>query len=153
MPHHALDITLIRPLTPAELKTAARASRLALAANADHTRLLTLVPAKNPRRALRKLRNAATGRLPIDALCTLFPDSRNDHLLSIELKHAAYDSVLQAAARCGQRPEEYLRDAVLEALDRAHAAAQAQLDAALDRFLAAGSTPAQLLAAVAKKIA
>jgi hypothetical protein len=101
---------------------------------------------------LRKLRDAATGLLPIDALCTVFPDGRGDHLLNIELEHAAYDSVLRAAGRCGQRPEEYLRDAVLEAIDRAQAAAQAQLDAALDRFLAAGSTPAQLLAAVAKKI-
>lgn len=46
MPHHALEITLTSPLSPAALHRAARV--LPLAANHDSTRLMALVSAKPP---------------------------------------------------------------------------------------------------------
>ncbi|MGW2259096.1 hypothetical protein ACWCXE_14895 [Streptomyces sp. NPDC001780] len=46
MPHHALEITLTRPLTPTALQRAARL--LPLAANHEATRLIALMPAKPP---------------------------------------------------------------------------------------------------------
>ncbi|WP_432076566.1 hypothetical protein [Streptomyces wuyuanensis] len=47
MPHHALEITLTRPATTTELDQACRLTRLAT--NHDHTRLLTLTRAPQPR--------------------------------------------------------------------------------------------------------
>lgn len=148
MPHYAIDITLTRPATPAEIKTAARASGYPLAGDATRTRLLALVPAKAPRRALRKLRGALDGLLPID---TLYADAQGQHLLNVELNPKAHKALRRAAARCGQCPEDYLRDAVLDAVARDRAAARARLDTALDRFLTS-STPAQLLGAVAQRL-
>lgn len=151
MPHHAIDIALTRPATVAEIKTAARTSRYPLAVDTARTRLLVLVPAKAPRRALRKLRGTLDGLLPIDTLSTLYPDAQGQHLLNVELNPQTHKTLQRAAARCGQRPEDYLKDAVLDAVTRDRAAARARLDTALDRFLAS-STPAQLLGAVAQRL-
>lgn len=151
MRHHAIAITLTRPATLAEIKTAAQVSRFPLAGDAARTRLVALVPAKAPRRALRKLRGAVDGLLPIDTLSTLFPNATGEHLLNVELNPETHRALRRAAALHGERPEDYLKNRVLEATARDRAAVRSRLDTALDRFLAS-STPAQLLGAVAQRL-
>ncbi|MGY3206296.1 hypothetical protein [Streptomyces sp. TE5632] len=145
MPHHALEITLTRPLSPAELDAACR--RTPLAANYDTTRLMALVPAKTPDRAAHRLRRRLENRLPIDVITTHYPDANGKILLNLALPPAAH-AALTAAARCaGQSRERFVELAVHRALAE-HADQEAgHLDRAVRRLLA-HTTPAHLLSAV-----
>ncbi len=96
MPHHALEILLTRTLGPAELRDAARV--LPLAANHNATRLMTLVHAKTPHQAARRLRHRLGARLPIDVITTHYPDTDHKVLLNVALPAAAH-AALKAAAR------------------------------------------------------
>src|SRR5690349_9399794 len=144
MPHHALDITLTRALTPAELHRAARATPLA--ANHDTTRLLALVRAKTPYKALNRLRHQMGGRLPIDVITTHYPDPYGQILLNVTFSPAAYAALEAAAAHVRRPPHLFVQETVHRALAR-HASEEAdRLDRALQHLLA-GTTPPQLLAA------
>ncbi|MFH8394295.1 hypothetical protein [Streptomyces sp. NPDC018036] len=147
MPHHALDITLTRALTPAELHQAART--MPLAANHDATRLLALVRAKTPDKALNRLRHQTGGRLPIDVITTHYPDPHGQILLNVTFSPAAY-TALEAAAEGARRPPHlFVQEAVHRALAR-HASEEAdRLDRALQHLLT-GTTPPHLLAAVGR---
>ncbi|KAB1987456.1 hypothetical protein [Streptomyces triticiradicis] len=146
MPHHALDITLTRALTPAEFHRAART--MPLAANHDTTRLLALVHAKTPNKALNRLRRQMGGRLPIDVITTHYPDPYGQILLNVTFSPAA----LEAAAEQARRPPHlFVQEAVHQALTR-HAVEEAdRLDRALQHLLA-GTTPSQLLAALGRAL-
>ncbi|MEU0818690.1 hypothetical protein [Streptomyces mirabilis] len=67
-PHHAIEIALTRPATAAELQRARRT--VALAANAERTRLMAVQQARSPGRALHRLRHHLDALLPIDVLTT-----------------------------------------------------------------------------------
>lgn len=145
MPHHALDITLTRPLTPAELDQAART--MPLAANHDATHLMTVVPAKTPGKALNRLRHRMGGRLPIDVITTHYPDSSGQILLNVAFPPAVHATIRQAAHETGQSPELFVKLALHRALAQ-HASDEAdRLDRAVQQLLA-GTTAAHLLAAV-----
>lgn len=51
---------------------------------AHRTQLLTLAPAKNPRRALHTARKRIGGMLPVETLCTTFADATGSGLLNVE---------------------------------------------------------------------
>lgn len=144
MPHHALDVTLTRALTPAELHRAARA--MPLATNHDTIRLLALVRARTPAKALNRLRHQMGGRFPIDVITTHYPDPHGQILLNVTFSPAAYAALEPAAERMRRPPHLFVQEAVHRALAR-HAVEEAErLDRALQHLLAE-TTPPHLLAA------
>ncbi|MEU1697420.1 hypothetical protein [Streptomyces hirsutus] len=146
MPHHALEITLTRALTRAELDQAART--WPLAANHDATRLMAVVRAKSPGRACSRLRRQVDGRLPVDAIATHYPDPSGQVLLNVVLPPAALTT---AAERTGQPLRLFVQGSVHRALAR-HAAEEAnRLDLAVQHLLA-DTTPTQLLAALGRTL-
>ncbi|MEU5633630.1 hypothetical protein ACH47C_31325 [Streptomyces rishiriensis] len=145
MAHHALEITLTRPLAAAELHHAART--MPLAPNHDSTRLMTLVRAKTPRKALTRLRRRIGTRLPIDVITTHYPDRSGKILLNVALPPAAHTALRAAADQAAQTPQRFLELAVHRALAQ-HADAEAdRLERALQHLLT-HTTPAHLIAAV-----
>lgn len=112
--HHAIEITLTRPATPYELRSARRA--VPLGANTDRTRLLALQRAKTPGRALRALRHRLDALLPIDVLTTHYPDRQGCVLLNVAVSRAARAAIRQAAAARGQRPRDFLSQTVTAAV-------------------------------------
>ncbi|MFI8242598.1 hypothetical protein ACIF83_36030 [Streptomyces sp. NPDC085866] len=145
MPHHALEITLTRPLNQAELDTACRS--MPLAANHDTTRLMALVKAETPDQAARRLRRRLNDRLPIDVITTHYPDAEHKVLLNVALPPATHAVLTAEAGRDGLTPERFLELAVHRALAD-HAMQE------IDRLhqevlqLLAHSAPARLLAVV-----
>ncbi|MFG2651209.1 hypothetical protein [Streptomyces sp. NPDC048436] len=147
--HHALEITLTRPLTPAEHHQAARTTPLA--ANHDATHLMTLVPAKSPHRALRRLRRRLDPLLPIDVISTHYPDAENHILLNITLPPAALDTIRRAATAHGQSPPVFVEQTLSQAMARQTRHEADYLDLALHALLARTSAP-QLLAALGRAL-
>lgn len=149
MPHHALEITLTRPLTSPELHHAART--MPLAANHDATRLMTVLPAKTPARAAHRLRRRLDTWLPVDVITTHYPDAHGEILLNIDFPPAAHTALHAAADHAGQTPRHFLQQAVQRALDQ-HARDEAdRLDHALHHLLATTTSP-HLLAALARAL-
>ncbi|WP_319054117.1 hypothetical protein [Streptomyces europaeiscabiei] len=145
MPHHALDITLTRPLTPAELHQATRTTPLA--ANHDTTHLMALVSAKTPGKALNRLRHQTGALLPIDVITTHYPDADGKILLNLAYPPATHADLQAAADSAGQPLRLFLQMALHRALAQ-HADEEAErLDRALQQLLA-HTTPAHLVAAV-----
>ncbi|MFE7276505.1 hypothetical protein [Streptomyces sp. NPDC057623] len=145
MPHHALEITLTRPLTSAELRHAAQA--WPLAANHNATRLMALAHAKTDERAAHRLRQRLTTRLPIDVITTHYPDAHGRVLLNVAFPLAAHTALQRNARRAGLTSERFVREALHRALAE-HADREAdRLDYAV-RQLLASTTPAHLLSAV-----
>ncbi|MEU1041407.1 hypothetical protein [Streptomyces sp. NPDC005907] len=145
MAHHDLEITLTRPLTTAELQHAARTMRLA--PDRDATRLMTVVRAKTPRKAITRLRRQIGTRLPVDVITTHYPDRSGKILLNVAFASAAHTALRAAADRAAQTPQRFLELAVHQDLAQ-HAAAEAdRLERALQHLLA-HTTPAHLIAAV-----
>ncbi|MFF3932936.1 hypothetical protein [Streptomyces hirsutus] len=149
MPHHALEITLTRALTRAELDQAART--LPLAANHDATRLMAVVRAKTPGKACSRLRRQVDGRLPIDAITTHYPDPSGQVLLNVVLPPAAHAALTAAAERAGQPLRLFVQGSVHWALAR-HAGEEADRLDMVVRHLLAGTTPSQLLAALGRTL-
>ena len=149
MPHHALDITLTRPLTPAELHRATRT--MPLAANHDATHLMAVVGARTPGKALKRLRRQMGGRLPIDVITTHYPDSSGRILLNVAFAPAAHAALRAVADRAGQPPGRFVQLALHRALAR-HASDEAdRLDHAVQHLLA-GSTASHLLTALGRAL-
>ncbi|MFI8094028.1 hypothetical protein ACIF9R_37990 [Streptomyces sp. NPDC086080] len=145
MPHHALEITLTRPLPSAALHRAA--GLLPLAANHDATRLMALVVAKTPQRAARRLRHRLGTHLPIDVITTHYPDADHSVLLNAAFPPAVHAALTTNARGAQQSTERFLELAVRRSLAE-HADREAdRLDRAV-RHLLAHTTPAYLLAAV-----
>ncbi|MFD6327022.1 hypothetical protein ACFWOL_30205 [Streptomyces sp. NPDC058442] len=145
MPHHALEITLTRPLHPAELDAACR--RTPLAADCDTTRLMALVPAKTPDRAAHRLRRRLTDRLPLDVITTHYPDASGQVLLNLALPPAAHTALQATALQTGQKPERLLERAVHRALAGHTEHEVKRLEHEVRRLLA-HTVPAHLLAAM-----
>ncbi|MEU6182937.1 MULTISPECIES: hypothetical protein [Streptomyces] len=145
MPHHALEITLTRPLTAAELRRAAQA--WPLAANYDATHLMALAGGKNPERAAHRLRRRLTNRLPIDVITTHYPDADGHVLLNIAFPPATYTALKRDARRAGVIPQRFLHEALHRALAEHADRETDRLDRAV-RQLLTGTTPAHLLSAV-----
>ncbi|MET7540062.1 hypothetical protein [Streptomyces sp. NPDC005507] len=147
--HHAIEITLTRPATHAELAQAART--LSLTANHDATRFMAVVHAKTPGRALNRVRRQLGEALPVDVITTHYPDSSGHVLLNITLPPDADTAIRRAADRSGQTPRLFAQRALHRALAQ-HAKREADLlDGAAQQLLAT-TTAAQLVAAVARAL-
>ncbi|MEW2810973.1 hypothetical protein AB0929_28380 [Streptomyces massasporeus] len=145
MPHHALEITLTRPLSAAELRHAAQA--WPLAANHNATRLMALAGAKTPERAAHRLRRRLTARLPIDVITTHYPDAHGQVLLNLAFPPAVHTALTRDARHAGLTPERYVREALQRTLATHADRETGRLDHAVHHLLA-HTTPAQLLSAV-----
>ncbi|WP_198655607.1 hypothetical protein [Streptomyces geranii] len=133
-PHHAIEIALTRPATTAELHRARRT--VALAANAERTRLMAVQQASSPGRALHRLRHQLNALLPIDVLTTHYPDHRGQVRLNVAFSHSARTAIHQAAAARGQRPQDFLSQSVTAAVTRHKRERAQRLTAQLERLLA-----------------
>ncbi|ATW46702.1 hypothetical protein [Streptomyces peucetius] len=147
MPLHAIEITLTRPATPAELHRANRI--MALAPDADRTRLMTLASAKASHKALQRTRERLEGLLPLDILTTHYPDPAGGIILNIALPAETHAQLEEAAHRTGQSLETHLAQVVLQSVALAEQDQARRLDAALEQVLT-WSTPYQLLVAAAR---
>ncbi|MFD5123556.1 hypothetical protein [Streptomyces sp. NPDC058385] len=147
--HHAVEITLTRPATHAELAHAART--LPLAANHDATRLMAVVHAKTPGRALHRVRRRLRETLPADVITTHYPDSSGHVLLNITLSPAADAAIRRAATSAGQTPRLFVELALHRALAQRAKEEDELLDGAMQRLLAT-TTPTQLMAATARAL-
>ncbi|MFG2351514.1 hypothetical protein [Streptomyces phaeochromogenes] len=149
MPHHALDITLTRPLTPAELRQVTRT--MPLAANHDATHLLALVRAKTPDRALSRLRRQVGGRLPIDVITTHYPDPDGQILLNVAFPPSTHAALQAAADEAGQPLPVFLYLAIHRAFARHSREEANRLDQAVQHLLAHTTAP-HLLAAIGRAL-
>ncbi|MGW0826059.1 hypothetical protein [Streptomyces sp. NPDC002845] len=149
MAHHALEITLTRPLAPAELHQATRS--MPLAANHDATRLLAVTRAKSPVKAVKRLRHQLGGRLPIDVITTHYPDAGGQLLLNVAFPSATYTSIRHAADHAGKSPELFVRQTIHRALAQYASDEADRLDQAVQQLLA-HTTAAPLLAAVGRAL-
>ncbi|MEU9575587.1 hypothetical protein AB0D62_38340 [Streptomyces massasporeus] len=145
-PHHAVEITLTRPVTPGELRR--ESGGVLLAANADRTRLMALHSARHPGGALHALRRRLGARLPIDVLSTNYPDRHGQVVLNIALSHAADQALRQDAATVGQRPQEVLRQRVSAGVARDRQERARRLEERLESLLVR-HTPEEVLACAA----
>ncbi|WP_413755051.1 hypothetical protein [Streptomyces sp. MMBL 11-3] len=149
MPLHALDITLTRPLTPAETRQTSRT--MPFAANHDATRLLTLVHAKTADKALTRLRNQIDGRLPVDVITTHYPDADGQVLLNIAFPPATRTAFKDAAREAGQPSRVFLQQLIHRALTRHSRQEADRLDQEVQHLLAR-TTAAHLLAALGRAL-
>lgn len=149
MTHHALEITLTRAPTEAERHQAT--CTMPLAANHDATRLMALVQAKTPHRALHRLRRQLDPLLPIDVISTHYPDAENHILLNVAFEPASHDIVRRAARAQGQSPPAFVEQTLHHALARRARNEADYLDLTLHALLARTSTP-QLLAALGRAL-
>ncbi|MER6032088.1 hypothetical protein [Streptomyces sp. NPDC001851] len=145
MPHHALEITLTRALSQAEIDTARR--RMPVADNHDATRLMALVKADAPEQAARRLRRRLSDQLPIDVITTHYSDARHKVILNVALPPAA-QAILTTAARSESiTPERFMEHAVRLALAD-HAEQEVDHLGRSVQQLLAHTSPAHLLIAV-----
>ncbi|MFI6281804.1 hypothetical protein [Streptomyces sp. NPDC050988] len=149
MPHHALEITLTRPLAPAELRHAARV--MPPAANHDTTRLMALVPAKTPGRAAHRLRRLLDTQLPIDVITTHYSDERGLVLLIVALPPVTRTALKAAADRAGQSPERFVQLALHRALAQHASDETDRLDQEVKHLLT-HTAAAHLLSAVGRAL-
>ncbi|MEV8346456.1 hypothetical protein [Streptomyces niveus] len=149
MPLYAVEVTLTRPATQAELARASQA--LPLAANRDSTRLMAVMKAANADQALNRARRRLKGLLPLDSLTTHYPDQEGQVLLSVVLSPAADAAIRRAAEHEGQEPHRFLAQVIRRALAD-HARREAEdLDNAL-RSLLTRTSPDRLVAAVGRTL-
>jgi hypothetical protein len=148
---HAIEITLTRSVNTLELRAAQQGSCLPLAAADDRRRLVVLVSAKNEGRAMRKIWKRLEDALPIDVLCSLFPGPDGKYLMSIPMSDETYKRIQVGASAEGKTPEEYLREAIVQALARDRSTRLAQLDCALNELVRTYS-PGEITGAAARRI-
>ncbi|MEU0948837.1 hypothetical protein ABZ379_40130 [Streptomyces canus] len=141
--HHAVEIALTRPATPAELHRARR--RVPLAANAERTRLMTVHNGKSPARALHQLRRRLGTSLPIDVLTTHYPDHDGHILLNVVLGPCADAEIRRAAAASSQRPGDVLGERITASLTQDQRQRRRHLESQIQHLLT-DHTPEEVVA-------
>ncbi|WP_037614857.1 hypothetical protein [Streptomyces aureus] len=149
---YAIEIALTRSVESVELRAARQESALPLAASNDGKRIVVLVSAKNERRAMRKIWKRLEDALPIDVLCSLFPGPDGKYLMSIPMSEEIHDRIRSRAAAEQKTPEEYLQQAIAQALARDRSTRQAQLECRLIELLNTYSAE-EVIGAAARQIA
>ncbi|MFD3500462.1 hypothetical protein [Streptomyces sp. NPDC058678] len=148
---HAIEITLTRSIDAVELRAAQQESALLMAAADDRKRLVVLVSAKNEGRAIRKIWKRLADVLPIDVLCGLFPGPDGKYLMSIPMSEELHERIRNCAAVEQKTPEEYLQEAIAQALARDRSTRRAQLECSLNELLRTYS-PGEITGAAARRI-
>lgn len=118
MPLHAIEIILTRTVHGVELEAARHSSGMPLASSHDGKRIAVLVSARNEDQALRKVWRRLEESLPIDVLCTLFPGPDGMLKMSIPFTTEAKRRIRSWAQLARVSPEDFLSNAVKEALAR-----------------------------------
>ncbi|MGI3204133.1 hypothetical protein ACRJ4W_50295 [Streptomyces sp. GLT-R25] len=148
---HAIEITLTRSIEAVELRAAQQESALPIAAADDRKRLVVLVSAKNEGRAIRKIWKRLADVLPIDVLCSLFPGPDGKYLMSIPMSEEVHERIRRCAAVERTTPEEYLQQAIAQALARDRSTRRAQLECSLNGLLRTYS-PEEITGTAARRI-
>ncbi|MFD8501231.1 hypothetical protein ACFV2L_00545 [Streptomyces sp. NPDC059687] len=148
---HAIEINLTRSVDAVELKAARQDSSLPMAAAEDRKRLAVLVSAKNERQAMRKIWKRLEDALPIDVLFSLFPGPDGKYLMSIPMSEEAKERITRGAAAERKAPEEYLQQAIAQALARDRSTRRAQLECSLNVLLRT-YRPEEITGAAARRI-
>ncbi|MEU9149098.1 hypothetical protein AB0D59_00745 [Streptomyces sp. NPDC048417] len=148
---HAIEITLTRSIDAVELRAAQEGSALLMAAADDRKRLVVLVSAKNEGRAIRKIWKRLEDVLPIDVLCSLLPGPDGKYLMSIPMSEEVHERIRSCAAAERKTPEEYLQEAIAQALARDRSTRRAQLECTLNELLRTYS-PEEITGAAAGRI-
>ncbi|MET9104780.1 hypothetical protein [Streptomyces antibioticus] len=145
-----VEIVLTRPVTHRELRRV-RYGGIALAANADGTRLMAVQPARRADAALHVLRRRLDARLPVDVPSTHYPDRDGRVLLNVALGAEAEHVLSTAAAAAGKPAEEVLGRCITAALARQELERSRHLQERLDGLLAHHS-PEDVLVCVAGRL-
>ncbi|MFF4804695.1 hypothetical protein ACFY1U_41025 [Streptomyces sp. NPDC001351] len=132
---HAIEIILTRTVSGVELKAARRISRMPMASSHDGKSIAVLVSAPDEKLAIRKVWRRLQESLPIDVLCTLFPGP--DGLLQMSIPFApGVKRRLHAWAKAsGKSTEEFLSQAIKDALARDRSTETARQECALNFLL------------------
>lgn len=132
---HAIEITPTRTVEAVELRAAQQESSFPMAVADDRRRLVVLVSARDERRATWKIWKRLEDALPIDVLCSLFPGPDGRYLMSIPMSEETHERIRTCAAAERMAPEEYLQDAIAQALARDRSTRRAQLECSLNELL------------------
>ncbi|MFE6621074.1 hypothetical protein [Streptomyces sp. NPDC057740] len=146
---YAVEIILTRPATAREIHRARH--RVALAANAERTRLMTVHSGKSPGRALQRLRRRLDTVLPIDVLTTHYPDRHGHVLLNVVLSRRADTRIRREAAELGRRPGDVLAERITADLTRSQRQRHHRLESQLQQLLT-HHTPEEVLAYAAGRL-
>ncbi|MFD3923227.1 hypothetical protein [Streptomyces sp. NPDC058595] len=115
---YAIEIILTRTVSGVELKAARRVAEMPLAPSLDSQRIMTLVTAASEAQAIKKVWRRLQDALPIDVLCTVFPGPDGRLRMSVPFPPKAAKRIRAQAAAAGKPVEEFLGDAVRQALAR-----------------------------------
>ncbi|MEV0910030.1 hypothetical protein [Streptomyces hokutonensis] len=148
---YAIEIALTRTVAAVELAAAQQESSFPMAVSGDRKRLAVLVSAKNEPRAMRKIWKRLEDALPIDVLCSQFPGHDGTYLMSIPMGEELWQTVRTRAAAERSTPEEYLQQALEQALARDRSTRRARLECSLNELLRTFS-PQEVTVAAARRI-
>jgi hypothetical protein len=112
---------------------------------------MAIVRAKQPGRALQRLRRRLDETLPVDVITTHYPDAHGQVLLNIDFPPAAYARLRAAADREGQPIGIFVQLAIHRALAQHASDETDRLDQAVQHLLASTSA-SHLLAAVGRAL-
>ncbi|MFG3022135.1 hypothetical protein ACGFZQ_26900 [Streptomyces sp. NPDC048254] len=135
MPLHAIEITLTRTVSGVELKAARRISGMPMASSPDGKRIAVLVSARDEKLAIRKVWRRLQDSLPIDVLCTLFPGPDGLLRMSIPFAPGVKRRIRAWAKASGANTEEFLSQAIKDALARDRSTETARQECALNFLL------------------
>ncbi|WP_405820661.1 hypothetical protein OG705_13975 [Streptomyces sp. NBC_00838] len=136
MPLYAIEIILTRTVSGVELKAARRAAEMPLAPSHDSQRIMTLVTAASETQAIKRVWRRLRDALPIDVLCTVLPGPDGRLRMSVPFPPSAAKRIHAQAAAAGQPVEEFLGDAVRQALARDRSSEAARRACLLNSLLA-----------------
>ncbi|MDW4911359.1 hypothetical protein RB628_40260 [Streptomyces sp. ADMS] len=129
---HAIEIILTRTVSGVELQSAKRAGGMPMASSSDGKRIVVLVSAKSVNQAIKKVWRRLEEALPIDVLCTLFPGPDGMLRMSIPFTPEDRRRIRTLARATGKSAEDFLSDAVSEALARDRSDESARRDCVLN---------------------
>jgi hypothetical protein len=89
--------------------------------------------------------------LPIDVLCSLFPGPDGKYRMSIPMSEQVQERIQRLASAEQKTPEEYVEQAIAQALARDRSTRRAQLECSLNDLLRTYS-PDEITGAAARRI-
>ncbi|MEH0578036.1 hypothetical protein QBA54_26995 [Streptomyces sp. B21-108] len=135
MPLHAIEIILTRTARGVELKAAQRISGMPMASSPDGKSIAVLVSARDEELAIRRVWKRLQDSLPIDVLCTLFPGPDGLLQMSIPFAPGVKRRIRAWAKASGKSTEEFLGQAIKDALARDRSTEKTSQECALNFLL------------------
>jgi hypothetical protein len=135
MPLHVIEIILTRTVRGVELTAARRIGGMPMAPSDDGKRIAVLVSARDEELAIKKVWRQLQDSLPIDVLCTLFPGPDGLLRMSIPFAPRVKRRIRAWARASGKSTEEFLSQAIKDALARDRSAEAARQECTLNFLL------------------